>query len=244
VQYWPIVKLLLLQARPPDDPMLDHERQCFVRACGVEHSAFTFRNVVEGVPSASVLDRHDALLVGGSGHFSVARRAEGFFGPLGELLEQVVERGFPTFASCFGFQLLVALLGGSVGSDPNGSEVGSFPVTLTEEGRKDPIFQDFPERFVVQQGHMDRILEPAPGVPNLAFSDRAPFQALRLPAKPIWATQFHPELDQRSNHERYKAYIAKYDPAAAAGELSDYRSLPSPEASGLLPKFLQHLRTF
>jgi GMP synthase (glutamine-hydrolysing) len=229
------MKVLVLQARLADDSMLAHEQRCFVSATGLAAEALAFHNLVDGVPGVDEVAAHDALMVGGSGRFSVAAPDADFFVPVRDLLRWVVDHGFPTFASCFGYQLLVDALGGRVEHDPANGEVGSFELELTEAGAEDPLFATLPPRFIAQMGHLDRATEGPPGLPNLASSARSPFQALRVPGAPIWATQFHPELDRRANHERYTAYIERY----GGGERdAEYRALPSPEASSLLPRFL------
>jgi GMP synthase (glutamine-hydrolysing) len=183
------------------------------------------------------VDATDALLVGGSGHFSVADPSAVFFEPLADLLRGVVESSHPTFGSCFGYQLLVAALGGRVEHDPDCSEVGSFEVELTDDGRADPIFAAFPDRFVAQMGHLDRAVELPGGVVNLVKSARCPYQALRVDGAPVWATQFHPELDQAANLHRYRAYIERYRPEDGDAE-ARFSSMPSPETVELLPRFL------
>jgi GMP synthase (glutamine-hydrolysing) len=233
------MKVLLLQARRPDDPMMAHEQECFAGASGLGRDGFEFVNVVDGVPTMTLVSRHDALMVGGAGHFNVSEPVDGFFEPLTDLLLRVVDEGFPTFASCFGFQLLVHALGGRVEYDPDRAEVGSFEVRLTEAGADDEIFSTLPERFTAQMGHKDRAVEMPADVPNLASSERSPLQALRIPGKPIWATQFHPELDQRTNRDRYLAYIERYDPQRLGEGASGFTALPSPETSTLLPLFLE-----
>lgn len=233
------MKVLLLQARQPDDPMRIHEQGCFVAATGLGRDAFGFVNVVEHVPSIDELAAFDALMIGGAGHFSVTERDGPFFAPLEQLLQRVVDSGFPTFASCFGFQLLVVALGGTVEPDPDGAEVGSFTVRLTDAGRHDELFGALASPFVAQMGHKDRATAMPAGVDNLAWSDRCALQALRIPGAPIWATQFHPELDQRTNRDRYLAYIDRYDPARSGEEASGFTSLPSPVASTLLPAFVR-----
>jgi len=232
------MKVLVLQARLSDDPMLAHEQRCFVSATGLSADALVFHNLVDGVPAPDELTAHDALMIGGSGRFSVAAPDADFFDPVRALLRWVVDRGFPTFGSCFGYQLMVDALGGRVEHDPDNGEVGSYELELTEAGGADPLFGALPTRFIAQMGHLDRATEMPPGLPNLASSERSPFQALRVPGAPIWATQFHPELDRRANHERYMAYIERY----GGGERdAAYRALPSPEASSLLPRFLDLL---
>jgi GMP synthase (glutamine-hydrolysing) len=237
------MKIHLLQARRDDDPMRDHEQQCFADATGLGRDAFRFVNVVEGVPSMAEVVASDALMIGGAGHYSVTEPDEPFFAPLNELLRNVVDERFPTFASCFGFQLLVSVLGGRVEQDPAGSEVGSFGVRLTEAGRRDELFGGLPGQFVAQMGHKDRATVMPAGVPNLAASERCALQALRIPGAPIWATQFHPELDERTNRDRYLAYIDRYDPARRGEGASGFTALPSPETSTLLPRFINLIRS-
>jgi GMP synthase (glutamine-hydrolysing) len=232
------MRIMVLQARRPDDPMLEHERDCFVAATGREPACFDWRNVVVGVPSLDEVRAAGALLIGGSGHFSAAEPVEGFFEPVAELLRGVCSSRHPTFGSCFGYQLLVAALGGRVAPDPDGSEVGSYDVSLTVAGRSDPLLGCLPSTFVAQMGHLDRAVELPDGVVNLASSERCPHQALRVVDTPVWATQFHPELDQEANLHRYRAYIERYEPDGGDG---DFRSEPSPETSELLPRFLRML---
>lgn len=235
------MKIILLQARLNDDPMRLHEQRCFAEATGLGPDTFRFVNVVDGVPSIAEVESSDALMIGGAGHYSVTDPTHPFFEPLQELLRNVVDRRFPTFASCFGFQLLVQALGGAVEHDPPGSEVGSFTVRLTDAGRSDELFSALPEEFVAQMGHKDRATRMPDGVPNLAASARCALQALRIPGAPIWATQFHPELDERSNRDRYLAYIDRYDPARLGEAASGFTALPSPETSTLLPRFIERL---
>lgn len=232
------MRLLVLQARLASDPMLEHERGCFVAATGRDRSELDFHNLIDGAPSIELVRHFDALLIGGSGSFSVTRPEEAFYDGVADLLRWVVRERHPAFGSCFGYQLLVDALGGKVENDPERGEVGSFMVELTEDGVRDPLFGSLPRRFVAQLGHLDRATELPTGMVNLASSRRSPLQALRVPDAPIWATQFHPELDQKANHDRYAAYIERY----GGGEKDDeFCSLPSPEASTLLPRFLEHV---
>lgn len=229
------MRIVVLQARYDDDPMLEHERGCFVAATGLDRASFDWRNVVDGVPRLAEVTASEALLIGGSGHFSVTAPAADFFGPLLGLLREVAEVGHPTFGSCFGYQLLVAALGGRVAHDAESGEVGAYDVDLTDDGRADSLFSSLPDRFVAQMGHLDRVVDLPAGVRNLVRSDLCPYQALRVDGSPVWATQFHPELDQAANLHRYRAYIDRYDPS---GGEDGFRSLPSPETSRLLPLFL------
>lgn len=232
------MRVLVLQSRYLSDPMLEHERDCFVAATGRSRRELYFRNVITGLPKPSEIPTFDALILGGSGDFSVAEGDQPFFGPLKDFLVWIVERGFPTFGCCFGYQLLVDAMGGRVIRDPGRAELGSVEVELTDQGVVDPLFGQLPRRFVAQMGHFDRATVLPEGVPNLAMSENCPHQAIRVPGAPIWATQFHPELDQQGNIDRCVAYIDEFD------QIEGYQALPSPHALGILPRFLELVGDF
>jgi GMP synthase (glutamine-hydrolysing) len=220
------------------------EQQCFARSTGLGDGSMEFVNLVDRVPEFEELSAFDALMVGGAGHYSVTSADVPFFPPVHALLRRVVAEGYPTFASCFGFQLMVVALGGEVIHDPDATEVGAFSLTLTEDGRRDELFSRLPVEFIGQMGHIDRAVSMPPGVANLASSQLSPLQALRIPNRPIWASQFHPELDQQSNLERYQAYKARYVPRGGdQEEEGTFVSKPSPETSTLLPAFLDLIGT-
>jgi GMP synthase (glutamine-hydrolysing) len=158
-------------------------------------------------------------------------------------LGQLADRGFPTFASCFGFQGLVLALGGQIIHDDDNAEVGSFDLKPTKAAATDPIFKSLPAQFVAQQGHKDRASTLPSGVVNLASSARCPFQAIRVADSPVYATQFHPELTDVGNQKRFSRYFDMYSKAfghsQAQSMLDAFR--PSPEANTLLRDFVSSL---
>jgi GMP synthase (glutamine-hydrolysing) len=234
-------KILLLQARHADDPMASHEHACFVDRSGLPAENVVPHDLCTGPPSLSRVRGHDALMVGGSGDFYVSEANLPFFEGFLDLLREVVETGLPIFASCFGYQSLVEALGGEIIFDPANTEVGTFELTLTGDGQLDDLFGGLPLKFNAQMGHKDRAVAHPKGIPNLASSEASPFQALRVPNKPIWASQFHPELDRAANHDRYRHYLEGYTPHVSAEEQEAAleRFHESPEASGLLRRFVE-----
>jgi len=187
----------------------------------------------------ALLERADAVLVGGSGHYSSLDDHQGIRAGV-DFLGDVAASGFPTFASCFGFQCMVIALGGEVIRDEERSEVGTFELELTPDGAADPLFGSLPARFLAQEGHKDRALRLPAGVENLARSERCPYQALRVPGKPVYATQFHPELawtDQRLRFERYFEEYADLFGRHRAQEILDSIA-PAPASTALLARFV------
>jgi len=236
-------KILLLQAREAGDAMLDHELDCFVERTGIERERFRPLNMVAVDPDEwPVLDAFSAAMVGGSGDYSLVEGGFDWHEPAIEYTREIVDCALPFFGSCFGFQLLVQALGGSLIDDPNRAEVGTFEMTLTAEGARDEFFGNLPRTFVAQCGHNDSVSQLPYGLLHLASSERCSFQAVRLEGKSVWATQFHPELDMDANMTRYVRYLTNYadrpmneDEAwLAAAELHE----PSPHANALLSRFI------
>ncbi len=230
---------LLLQARDHDDPMAEHEWQSFARAMGVTRDDIHTWNLIEGTPDAATLDRHAAVLIGGSGQYSAGGDAPWLTSAATMVREELVERGRPTFAVCFGLQLMGRALGEAVIHDPDNREVGTYEVRITPEAERCDLFGALPARFDAQQGHNDRILNTPAGTTKLAESDLADVQALVVERKPVWATQFHPELDVAGNRLRYVSYIENYGGLVGSEAedpvLSSLR--PSHHATNLLYRF-------
>lgn len=235
------LNIVLLRARKPGDPVREHEHDCFARHAGLEREQLSPHDLTESLPRAKQLKRYDALMVGGAGDYYVSKGDLPRFKAVLELLAELVDLGLPVFASCFGYQCLVQALGGEVIHDPDNSEVGSVELELTPEGRADPLFGALPQRFWAQEGHKDRARIHPKGMPNLASSERSPFQALRVPGKPVWGVQFHPELDRAANQHRFQRYIEGYAQGLPAAErqsvLDGIRE--SPEACTLPRRFLE-----
>jgi GMP synthase (glutamine-hydrolysing) len=106
-------------------------------------------------------------------------------------------RHVPVLGVCFGHQLLAWALGGRVERNPRGPEVGTREVTLTDAGRKDPLFSGLPNPLLVQENHEDHVPSAPPGATVLAQNEHAPVQAFAHGN--IRAVQFHPEFDAARN---------------------------------------------
>ncbi len=235
-----LAKILLLQARSPGDPARTEEVRSFDARCGVDATQITPWDLLEGPPTMAEIRCHDTLMVGGAGEYYVSKGDLPHFPRLLDRLTEVVDAGYPTFASCFGFQCLVIALGGEIVHDADNMEVGTYEVTLSADGREDELFGRLPPSFQAQLGRKDRAGDRWEGMVGLASSQRCPVQALRIPGKPIWASQFHPELDRDSNLGRFKRYLEGYAAVMTREEKQQtFDSFhPSPEANQLLRRFL------
>ena len=112
-----------------------------------------------------------------------------------ELVRAVFESGVPCFGSCWGMQLAVTALGGTVRPNPLGREFGfARRITLTEAGRAHPLYRGKPAVFEAVTVHKDDIGRLPEGAVVLASSDMG-LQGveLRLGAGVFWGVQYHPE---------------------------------------------------
>ena len=234
------LKLLLLQARNPEDPVREEERQSFSEKTGLPLDRVVAHDLLEGPPTLDRVRQFDAVMVGGSGDYYVSNRSLPHFDAQLERLATIAEIGIPMFASCFGFHILVQAMGGNIIHDPDNVEVGTYDVSLTPEGREDPLLGRLPPVFAAQLGRKDRAERLPDGVVHLAASERCPFQCFRIPGKPIWATQFHPELDLVSNRLRFDRYLQGYSRMMTETETEEARNRfhGSPATDKLLPGFL------
>ena len=156
------------------------------------------------------LDDWSGVVVGGSPFCTsdpeeeksdVQRRVER---ELAELLDVVVERDVPFLGACYGVGTLGVHQGGVV-DRTFGEPVGAVPVTVTPEGRDDPVFGALPPVFDAFVGHKEALREPPPGAVVLATSPDCPVQGFRV-RENLYATQFHPELDVPGIVERVRIY--------------------------------------
>jgi GMP synthase (glutamine-hydrolysing) len=66
---------------------------------------------------------------------------------------------------CFGHQLIAKSFGGKVEINPQGWELGSYPIYLTADGASSPLFQGIDDITIVYESHQDSVIElPAKAV--------------------------------------------------------------------------------
>lgn len=109
-------------------------------------------------------------------------------------LREMVRREVPTLGVCFGHQMLAYALGGRVGYNPRGAEMGTVTVVPTERAADDALFRDLPSPLTVQASHSQSAIELPDAAVLLARNAHDPHHAFRI-GECAWGVQFHPEWD-------------------------------------------------
>lgn len=188
----------------------DDEYAAFLRFSGLDERGLRRVQLDRGPLGDVDLDEWSGVLLGG-GPFNASdpvaaksatqQRVEK---ELAALLDEVVERDFPFLGACYGIGTL-GLHQGAVVDRTYAEPVGRITVTLTREGRDDPVLGALPEVFDAFGGHKEAVTTLPPHAVNLASSPGCPVQAFRVRTN-VYATQFHPELDVEGICTRIEVY--------------------------------------
>lgn len=111
------------------------------------------------------------------------------------LIQLAIKANKVVLGFCLGAQLIGEALGAQTLKSLE-KEIGIWPITLTEEGKKDALFESFDDSFDVIHWHNDM-----PGIPEeavlLASSPGCPHQAFRYKDR-VYGFQFHMEITQEN----------------------------------------------
>jgi GMP synthase (glutamine-hydrolysing) len=109
-------------------------------------------------------------------------------------LRDAVNCETPLLGICYGHQLLAHALGGRVGANPRGREIGTIDVQLEKCAARDPLLAGFPGSVCVNVSHLEAVLELPGDAVRLGASENDPNAAFSI-GSTAWGVQFHPEFD-------------------------------------------------
>ncbi len=234
------LNFLLIQARKLDDPMIQNELECFKRIINLKSKKIKILDVTRETITPKIIKKFDVILVGGSGDYSIAKGGI-FMNQTLNLMKFLYEESKPTFASCWGFQAMAKAMGGEVINDLQLAELGTIKLTLTKEGKNDPIFKNLSNSFFCQMGHEDIVIKKPINSTILASSEKIKIEAFCFNNKPIYCTQFHPELaleDLKYRMQTYPKYVKKIL-GISQKEFLETRCFEAKETENLLNQFIQ-----
>ena len=157
-----------------------------------------------------------------------------------EWLRDAVQCATPVLGICYGHQLLAHALGGRVGPNPHGRQIGTVRVRLAEKAEDDALLAGFGGSLRVHTTHTESVLELPDATARLGSSKGDSNSAFCF-GTAAWGVQFHPEFDarvmRRYIEERRELLVAEdidVDDRLAAVE-------ECPDAAGVLRRFSELL---
>ena len=151
-------------------------------------------------------------------------------------LREAVGAGLPTLGICYGHQLLADALGGKVGTNAKGREMGTIEVKALPEAKEDRLFGPLPRRWTMQSSHRQSVIELPAGATRLASNAHDPNQAVCF-GPSAWGVQFHPEWDDDviRAYLQSRVKVLEEEGLDAAGLIASVE--PSPLGPVLLARF-------
>lgn len=148
---------------------------------------------------------------------------------------EAVACGVFVLGICFGHQLLGQALGGAVTRNPRGREIGTVAVDVVE---RDPLLEGAPARFLAHMTHVDSVTQLPPGATVLARTALDPHAVVRFGER-AWGVQFHPEMDAEILGAYVEARRAAIRDEGLEVEAIRGALAETPEARGILARFLE-----
>jgi GMP synthase (glutamine-hydrolysing) len=161
-----------------------------LRERGIHHRAL---DLARGEPVPKDLRGLGGLIVLGGPMAAYEPDKHPFMRAETALLEKAIAAGRPVLGICLGAQLIAQVLGARVYAGER-REVGWAPVTLTDDGRDDPLFAGCDPELTVFHLHGDTYELP-PDAANLATSPVYEQQAFRW-GEIVYGFQFHLEFTE------------------------------------------------
>jgi GMP synthase (glutamine-hydrolysing) len=157
-------------------------------------------------------------------------------------IKTAIDQNKFVFGVCLGAQMIGQALGAKFAHSPN-REIGVFPISLTEDGKKDPIIgKIFPEKFMVGHWHGDMPgLTPESKV--LATSEGCPRQIVCYTPK-VYGFQCHFEFTKEAVEgmiENSEAELEKFKDLPYVESAAQLREHSWEEMNDLLFTFLDRL---
>tara|TARA_B100000214_G_scaffold244184_1_gene179061 strand:+ start:256 stop:984 length:729 start_codon:yes stop_codon:yes gene_type:complete len=235
------LRILLLQIRD-DANVRKEELESFAKYSELDVAQIDVLNVFDTPKfSTDVLNGYNALYVGGASEANVLEPNKyEFVDYCIQLIRYAGDVGLPTFASCFGFQLAVLAFDGTILSKDTDYEMGSIPIRLTNLAEIDPVFKGTSDNFPALSIHRQYAIELPPNLDLLAYTDQC-LHSFKLRNKPLWAFQFHPEVDRATVFKRLAIYKEAYTSSEEEFQTVLDSLVETPESHNLMLNFVNRV---
>ena len=144
----------------------------------------------EGFPSTEDID---FLVIIGGPMDADDEHASPWLGPEKHFVADSIAAGKIVLGVCLGAQIVAEVLGARIERNDE-HEIGWYPVSLTDHGRTEPLFAEWPDNVVVGHWHGDTFDLPM-GMAAALESEVTPNQAFVFDGRVV-GLQFHLEWDE------------------------------------------------
>ncbi|MGB0618929.1 MAG: glutamine amidotransferase [Myxococcota bacterium] len=220
-------------ALPPVKAARGDFAEWIAKGMGVAENALAVANVHERDPLPDPSSISGVVVTGSPA--MVTDRADWSEASAAWLAKLVEADALPVLGICYGHQLLAHALGGEVGANPNGREMGTVEVRHDVDAiGDDPVLTG-----AVEPGHMshlESVLRPPSDARVLGTTDLEAHAALQFGPRQ-WGVQYHPEFDRdimQGYIEARREVLTKegLDPDAMMG-----RAVETPVLTTILGRF-------
>lgn len=157
-----------------------HREWRVLKSLGVESK------IVPNTIESKELDGLDGLVLSGGAPSVVSELPK-----LGNISKYLSDHDYPVLGICVGAQFIALNFGGEVGPGKV-PEYGKMKVSITDHSN---IFSNVPDQINVWENHSDEIKKLPEEFVLSATSDNCKIQGFYHKTRPIYAVQFHPEVD-------------------------------------------------
>jgi len=239
---------LILQHRSIDEAS-DDELHAFVKYGDLKNSEIRrVRMEQSGIPDIDLKDYSAIICGGGPSNVSDPEEKKSpqqirFESDLLKLYDEVFRMDFPFLGACYGIGSLVKYQGGDVSKKKYSEDVGSAIIYLNINADDDPLTQGLPKEFKAFIGHKESCQDLPENAILLASSKNCPYQMIRF-KKNIYATQFHPELDNEGLALRIRIYKdhGYFEPHAAQALIKQIKNEMVSVPEMILRRFVERYR--
>ncbi len=163
----------------------------FIDLLSFPGSSWDSHDVEHGVFPGNVADYDGFVITGGP---AGAHDQDEWVLRLLDTVREAHSRRVRLLGVCLGHHVVALALGGEVGVNPNGWEMGLTPIELTPAGLGHPTLASAPRPLRLLQTHRDIVTRLPADAVHLASSEKTAYEMFQL-GDSVFGMQGHPEMD-------------------------------------------------
>jgi len=117
-------------------------------------------------------------------------------------LQQAIQKNIPILGICGGHQVLALMYGVEL-QKYDKKLIGNYKVNIIKEN---PLFKNLPKNPEFFESHIHHVSLPK-NFELLANSSTSENEAMKMKGKPVYSTQFHPELSGKNGEVVFKIFL-------------------------------------